>query len=138
MLEEGEESDFYDFLELYIRRWQLVARKIKYDCDRRRLETTAGLRGLSQEDDRSLFQIPLHPDENATYAPMQNITRDFFEERPFHPYDWYVRPSKIGSRVRSLMLTLSLPGTFEVLAIITIDTKGLRQSLLVSTSYIGE
>lgn len=87
LLEEGDETeDWYDFLELYIRRWQHVARRVDEKCN--------GKRHLRSEKSphRSLSQIPVDMDAEATKKPMQNITDKFsnlFErEFLFHPYDW--------------------------------------------------
>ena len=87
LLEEGDETeDWYDFLELYIRRWQHVARRVDEKCN--------GKRHLRSEKipHRSLSQIPVDMDAEATKKPMQNITDKFsnlFErEFLFHPYDW--------------------------------------------------
>ena len=87
LLEEGDETeDWYDFLELYIRRWQHVARRVDEKCN--------GKRHLRSEKSphRSLSQIPVDIDAEATKKPMQNITDKFsnlFErEFLFHPYDW--------------------------------------------------
>ena len=121
LLEEGTEDDFYDFLELYIRRWRGKAFSIKTGCNTngRRAAEKGGVRGseprslddllIPRDEDmedeeqdledsrRSLSVIPVDEVENPTQLdPMHNITRDYFDRAGgnwflFHPYDWYVR-----------------------------------------------
>lgn len=94
LLEEGEESDVYDFLELYIRRWQGVAARIEEDCSSRRMLRATGQVPLETAPTpaaapRRLSQI-LPTDwngEGEAPEPMQHLTRPYFN-RTFHPYDW--------------------------------------------------
>jgi hypothetical protein len=95
LLEEGEESDVYDFLELYIRRWQLVASRVEEGCAAGRM-----LRGATEQDSLESTPTPaaaprhlsvLLPSEwngeGEEPAPMQHISHSYFN-RTFHPYDW--------------------------------------------------
>lgn len=90
LLEEGEESDFYDFLELYIRRWQLVASRIQNECHGgRKLEEVSRLRGAFS-DARSLSVIPVEEVNVTSPLPIQNLSRSYFDDHwiEFHPYQW--------------------------------------------------
>jgi hypothetical protein len=92
-LEEGdEEEDWYDFLELYIRRWQHVANLIRKKCQgSRRLQEDKKQSLRNARNPRSLSQIPVDLEAEATMQPRQNISKShpYFErEFLFHPYDW--------------------------------------------------
>lgn len=87
LLEEGTEGDFYDFLELYIRRWRIVARRIRRKCARgRRMEETGTRLGTN----RLLETLPLSEVNATDRDPMDVVFRPFFEcgKKKFHPYDW--------------------------------------------------
>ena len=135
-LEEGTESDFYFFLELYIRRWQLVADRIKQNCDVRRnmKEDSTNLRG-SLDDVRDLETIPVGNMNITDPEPMQILDRAYFEKPfAFHPYDWYVGVSRTLIRFQYRLFSPNFKccqiseGTSGLVQITIFDTKGRRQS----------
>eukprot|EP00977_Amphora_coffeiformis_P029124 scaffold38918_cov176-Amphora_coffeaeformis.AAC.2 len=90
LLEVGTEVDFYDFLELYIRRWRNVAKKTVRDCIKRRRMKENG-NPLHAPPVRLLESLPLSETNYTEPEPMDVLSRPFFDcrQRKFHPYDWW-------------------------------------------------
>jgi len=84
-LQKDGSAETYDFLELYIRRWQREHRRVLRKCSQRNLESYNEEEELEEEDsveeDRQLGQM---------------LRRKYFN-REWHPYDWV---TKAGTEVR--------------------------------------
>ena len=129
-LEMGTENDRYDFLDLYLHRWQQEHQRILDDCgidpERRRTRQANG-----NDEPRVLSA------SNVTY---QELDFPYFQG-VFNPYDWYVgRDARLFTVLFQLVhprLFLSSPGTFILERITISATRDPRQSHLVSKGYIG-
>lgn len=117
LLERGNETDHYDFLELYYRRWKSKEMAVLKDCEernstsgRRASETDVASEAWADEPSDAVAKsvtddgrrdlvvsfatgMPdkkrLTPKERTGGNP-QILDRPFFS-RAWHPYDWYIR-----------------------------------------------
>jgi len=76
-LEMGNETDSYDFLELYISQWQMEMQRVRSSCELRRLS------GGSSEPTAEPTRMP-----EARNQP-ELLHRPVYS-RDFHPYQWIV------------------------------------------------
>ena len=100
LLEQGEETDDYDFLELYIRRWKKEQRLVREAC---------GVTGLLEEqefykaddeeqEENGFLRRALGVEQETVQAKRraehdespQILSKPWFN-RTFNPYDWYVK-----------------------------------------------
>jgi hypothetical protein len=93
LLERGNETDHYDYLELFIRRWKREANIIQQDCMGRNYtaSSTPSLRqteNRAREDRIAKISTPDMPAE---------IVDTRYYSRELHPYDWY---KKTNTEVR--------------------------------------
>ena len=79
-LENGTEADRYDFLDLYLYRWQVEHQKILDNCG----IGSARRRRLDQEESRFDGQSRMLSNANETY---QELDFPYFQG-VFNPYDW--------------------------------------------------
>lgn len=81
-LEKGEESDRYDFLDMYLKRWRRVAQRIEDNCAlQRNLKVhNETVMDVDYMDDEEI-------DDHGRVLAQNN----------FHPYDWI---KKVETEVR--------------------------------------
>jgi hypothetical protein len=93
LLERGDETDHYDYLDLFVRRWRREAIAIKQDCIRRNY-TASSTPSLRQTENRA------REDRIAKIStpdmPTEIVDTGYFS-REFQPYDWY---KKTNTEVR--------------------------------------
>ena len=95
-LEKDRNAETYDFLELYLRRWQKEERIVRRKCSRRRLTSEVSVADDEEEDEGE--------EENDERELGQVLNREYFS-REWHPYDWV---KKAGTEVRAMPLCLFL------------------------------
>ena len=80
LLERGDDEDDYPFLELYIRSWERLSRKIRKAC------RTQNFSALNKP--QKLSKMATLPPDIAELIPTQVLKRSYFQGE-FQPYDFY-------------------------------------------------
>lgn len=79
-LEAGNGTDYYDFLDLYIRGWFKAQKQVRDNCTRRQLQESSYV-GLRPREATSTKETIDHQSARSL-----QVKRRF--RRRFHPYDW--------------------------------------------------
>jgi hypothetical protein len=91
-LEKGNETDYYDFLDLYIRRWRKEAKLIRESCVQRKLISADF---FDEDEDDDDFDIDDYDDLDIDVdVSDERLLRHRQFRRRFHPYDWL---KKVGT-----------------------------------------
>ena len=92
-LQKDGSAETYDFLELYIRRWQREERRVLRNCSRRNLES------YNEEEE---FEDEDSLEEGRRLGQM--LRREYFN-REWHPYDWVTKAgTEVGIAVAMVCL----------------------------------
>lgn len=87
MLKKGSVQDNYDFLDLYLRKWEKEANKIHRRCFGTNVDyAESAYSGPVKDDAYPLFNPQFRRDDSVG----QMIEKDHYN-RTWHPYDWYVK-----------------------------------------------
>jgi hypothetical protein len=93
LLEKGDETDHYDYLDLFVRRWRREAIIIEQECMQRNYtaSSTPSLRQTKNRASEDRIAKMSTPD-----TPTEIVDTAYFS-REFQPYDWY---KKTNTEVR--------------------------------------
>jgi hypothetical protein len=95
-LEAGDETDWYDFLDLYTRYWLKAERKIRRACKKRnQTSILLGDQSRRRGSETGAGDLPELTVRQTAGGSPQVVKRRYFN-REYQPYDWY---AKTGTEV---------------------------------------
>ena len=117
LLEKGNETDHYPYLELYIEAWKNRTEDIKAACATRNMTTEHDEDSLEEVDDDAITENDgIIPPTNHSHVrrraqPSKGPDPEWIETQsyqgPFDPYDFY---AKTGTEVRPQYSTMNICG----------------------------
>jgi hypothetical protein len=132
-LERGNDTDHYDFLDLYTRRWLKTERAVFQACRARNMTPSSRRRGTATGTDDDIHELSTR--QTAGGLP-QWLSKPFFN-RSYHPYDWYVKSgTEVSARCDSKYTTKATSRSHFLLSI-TSDTRVQWPSLRALTRCTG-